>query len=68
VAQRKYLTKRTDANQPVHSFRTLLADLGTLCKNRVRLLSDPAAEFYQHTRATPPQQNAFQLLGVETPS
>jgi len=67
AAQRKDLTKRTDADEPVHSFRTLLADLGTLCKNRVRLLSDPAAEFYQHTRATPPQQHAYQLLGVETP-
>ncbi len=67
AAKRKELTKRTDANEPVHSFRTLLADLGTLCKNRIRLLSDPAAEFYQHTQATPPQQHAFELLGLEVP-
>jgi transposase len=67
AALRKDFAKRTDADEPVHSFRTLLADLGTLCKNRVRLLSDPAAEFYQHTRATPPQQRAFELLGVEVP-
>jgi transposase len=67
AAQRKDLVKRTEANEPVHSFRTLLADLGTLCKNRVRLSSEPAAEFYQHTRATPPQQHAFELLGVEVP-
>jgi len=67
AAQRKDLLKRTEADEPVHSFRTLLADLGTLCKNRVRLLSEPAAEFYRHTRATAPQQRAFQLLGVEVP-
>jgi hypothetical protein len=46
AAKRKDLTKRTELDQPVHSFRSLLADLGTLCKNRVRLLSDPPAEFY----------------------
>lgn len=67
AAQQKDSTKRTAADEPVHSFRTMLADLGTLCKNRVRFLSAPAAEFYEHTRATPPQQRAFALLGVEVP-
>jgi transposase len=67
AAQRKDVSKRTDADEPVHSLRTLLADLGTLCKNRVRLVSDPAVEFDQYTRATPPQQRAFDLLEVETP-
>jgi len=67
AARRKDVSKRTDADEPVHSFRSLLADLGTLCKNRVRLLSEPAAEFYQHTRATPSQQQAFELLGLEVP-
>jgi len=64
AAKRKDLTKRTDLDEPVHSFRSLLADLGTLCKNRVRLLSDPSAEFYLLTRPTPPQQQALGLLGV----
>jgi transposase len=65
AAKQKDLTKRTEADEPVHSFRSLLADLGTLCKNRVRLLSDPSAEFYLLTRPTPPQQHALSLLGVE---
>ena len=48
----------------MHSFQTLLADLGTLAKNRVRLVGSENAEFYQLTEATPSQQHAFQLLGV----
>ena len=67
AAKRKDLTKRTESDEPVHSFRSLLADLGTLCKNRVRLLSDPSAEFDLLTRPTPPQQQALGLLGVEIP-
>ena len=35
-AMRKDGSKRTDDGLPVHSFRTLLADLATLAKNRVR--------------------------------
>ena len=35
-AQRKAQHQRTDDGWPVHSFRTLLADLATLAKNRVR--------------------------------
>jgi transposase len=65
AARRKDRTKRTESDEPVHSFRSLLADLGTLCKNRVRLLSDASAEFYLLTRPTPPQQRALGLLGVE---
>lgn len=67
AAKRKDMTKRTESDEPVHSFRSLLADLGTLCKNRVRLLSDPTAEFYLLTRATPPQQHVLDLLGGEAP-
>ena len=65
AAKRKDLTKRTESDEPVHSFRSLLADLGTLCKNRVRLLSDPSAEFYLLTRPTPPQQHALSLARGE---
>ena len=35
AAARKDQRKRTDDDEPVHSFRTLLEDLGTLAKNRV---------------------------------
>jgi hypothetical protein len=64
AAHQKDLTKRTIADEPVHSLRTLLADLGTLCKNRVRLPSNASSEFYLLTRATPVQQRAFELLGI----
>ena len=36
AAQRKHQTKRTDDGLPVHSFRSLLADLATLTRNQVR--------------------------------
>ena len=52
----------------MHSFRTLLADLGTLCKNRVRLSSDASTEFYLLTQPTAAQQRALELLGVAVPT
>jgi hypothetical protein len=61
-AQRKDESKRTDDGLPVHSFRTLLADLATLAKNRVRTSGAKSAEFYMLTRPTPLQQRAFELL------
>jgi transposase len=64
AARRKESTKRTDEDHPVHSFQTLLQDLGTLAKNRVRLSDQTAAEFYQLTQPTPLQQQALTLLGV----
>ena len=39
AAKRKAKTKRTDDGLPVHSFRTLLADLATLTRNTARLAS-----------------------------
>jgi hypothetical protein len=63
-ARRKDESKRTDDGLPVHSFRTLLADLATLAKNRVRTSGAESAEFYMLTRPTPLQQRAFELLGA----
>ena len=63
-ATRKDESKRTDDGLPVHSFRTLLADLGTLAKNRVRTSGAKGGEFYMLTRPTPLQQRAFELLGA----
>ena len=62
-AKRKDETKRTAEGLPAHSFRSLLADLATLAKNRVRT-SATTAEFYVLTRPTPVQQRAFELLDV----
>jgi hypothetical protein len=56
--------KRTGDGYPVHSFRTLLLDLATLTKNRVRVPGSPEAEFDLTTRPTVLQQRAFDLLEV----
>jgi transposase len=63
-AMRKDLTKINDQGQTVHSFRTLLADLGTLAKNRVRVMSGQPCEFYMLTRSTEIQARALNLLDV----
>jgi hypothetical protein len=68
AAKAKELTKRTADDYPVHSLQTLLADLATLTKNRVRLTGTDAAELYQLTEPTPNQQRALDLLGVTIPS
>ncbi|MFV2069892.1 MAG: IS1634 family transposase, partial [Pirellulales bacterium] len=63
AAAGKDQSKRTDDDEPVHSFRTLLADLGTLAKNRVRVRGS-SEEFYVLTQPTAPQTRALDLLGV----
>lgn len=67
AARRKEHNKQTDDGQAVHSFRTLLADLATLTKNRVRLVQQPAVEFDMLTRATPEQARIFACLGLALP-
>ena len=57
-------TKRTADDLPVHSFRTLLADLGTLTKNLMRTTGTKSFEFYLTTRSTDLQSRAFELLAV----
>lgn len=63
-AVRKTQTKHTDDGLPVHSFQTLLKDLATLCKNRMRNKSLENATFEMITQPTPVQKKAFELLGV----
>ena len=63
-AHRKAQTKRTDDDRPVHSFRTLLEDLATLAKNRVRFLGSDATTTEMLTTPTPHQQHVFELLNV----
>jgi Transposase DDE domain len=63
-ARAKDKTKQTEDGLPVHSFRTLLADLGTLAKNRVRVRGESGSEFYELTQPTPLQQRALDLLGM----
>ena len=64
-ALRKAKTKRTEQGAPVHSFDTLIKDLATVVKNRVRPLStEGTVEFNVVTTPTPLQNRAFDLLGV----
>jgi Transposase DDE domain len=62
AARRKVQTRRTDDGLPVHSFRSLLADLGTLTRNQVRFGSGNT--FTLLATPTPVQQRTFDLLGV----
>jgi DDE family transposase len=64
AAQRKVATRRTDDGLPVHSFRSLLSDLATLCLNKVSLPSNPKYRFELPTTPTPLQARAGELLGV----
>jgi hypothetical protein len=63
-AEEKAHTKRTADGQPVHSFQTLLRDLATIVKNRVRLQANPATEFDRITIPTASQQRALDLLQI----
>ncbi len=56
--------KRTPEGLPVHSFRTLLRDLATLTRNRVRPPVPGAMTADILARPTPLQAEAFRLLGV----
>ena len=54
-----------DVHGDLETFRTLLASLGTLVKNRaVPRGAGPDAAFDLLTQPTPLQQRAFQLLGL----
>jgi len=64
VRQKKH-TKRTDDGWPVHSLRTLLADLATRCKNTFRAGEGKTTiRFEQATQATPFQAHVVGLLGL----
>jgi hypothetical protein len=66
-AAAKAAAKRTQEGLPVHSFRTLLEDLATLTKNRIRPKLNGAPSFDMLTTPTPLQQRAFSLLGTSPP-
>ena len=62
-AKRKDATRRNSDGFPVQSFHDILQDLGTLCRNRVRI-PEFDSEFDCLTLATPYQQHVFELLGI----
>jgi Transposase DDE domain len=64
AADRKAATKRTHDDLPVHSFRSLLADLATITRNTMAMTQSLDAAFVLYPKLTPAQDRAFQLLGV----
>ena len=60
----KAATKQTLGDQPVHSFATLLADLGTICLNTIAPADPALPGFRLVTTPTALQRQAFELLGV----
>lgn len=60
----KAATKRPADGGPVHSFRTILADLATLTKNRVQPNAAGSLAFDMLATPTPLQRRAFELLGT----
>jgi hypothetical protein len=63
-ARRKAQTQQTDEGRPVHSFQTLLRDLGTITKNQIRFVHSPLETTEMLTTPTPLQQRALDLLQV----
>jgi hypothetical protein len=60
----KAATKQTPAALPVHSFTTLLADLGTICLNTIAPADPALPGFRLVTTPTTHQRQALDLLGV----
>jgi hypothetical protein len=60
----KAATKQTPGDLPVHSFATLLADLGTICLNTIAPADPALPSFRLVTTPTAVQRQAFELLGV----
>lgn len=64
-AKAKKSARMTADGWPVHSLRSLLAEMATLCKNTCRAGEGRnAVRFEQLTEATAFQQHVFMLLGV----
>jgi len=64
AAKEKALLKRTEDGLPVHSFQSLLSDLATIAKNRLRYTNIQGADFYITTTPTASQRHALDLLDV----
>lgn len=66
AAKRKARAKLTDDALPVHSFRTLLADLAAIARNTVEVkrFNQGPVRFEKVTNPTRIQQRALDLLGV----
>jgi hypothetical protein len=63
AAKRKQGARVTVDGWPMHSFTTLMTELGTRCRHRGRLKRDPQSPvFVQDTQPTPLQAQALELI------
>ena len=63
-AKAKDARKTADDGLPLHSFRALLQDLGTLAYNVTHTHLNPEVKIILTTRPTPLEAKAFKLLGL----
>lgn len=63
-AKHKSARKQTKDGLPIHSFHTLMKDLATVTKNKIRFKISGSLPFDMITRPTQIQKKAFDLLGV----
>ena len=63
-AEQKAATKTTAEGLPVHSFKTLLSELSTLCRVTLKPTIKGAEPFYKLSEPTLLQQKVFELLGI----
>ena len=64
AAKRKAASKTCDDGTPVHSFQTILADLATIVRNRMRPRGAGQETFEVTTTPSAVQRRALDLLGV----
>jgi transposase len=68
VAKEKTATKQTDERLTVHSFRSLIENLASMCRSLCRANNEPGIQFTKVTRATRLHCKVFELLGLRPPS
>jgi hypothetical protein len=62
AAKAKKVERVTEAGLPIHSFNTLMIEMGTRCRHRCRVKSDPQCPpIFQDTEPTPLQTRALEL-------
>jgi transposase len=62
AAKTKKVARVTENGLPIHSFKTLMAEMGTRCRHRCRVKSDPEClPIFQDTDPTPLQARALEL-------
>jgi len=67
AAKKKAASKKDEQGEEVRGFRELLEHLGTLTRNRMRVIAGEGVTFDLLATPTPTQRRAFELLGVPIP-